>query len=233
MRIAINGFGRIGRLILRLALLSKKQGIPLECVAINDIHPPEIMAHLFKYDSVHSIFPGYVTYEKNALIIDRQKIAFSCEREADRLPWKKLNIDLVLECSGRFTSGELAKKHLDAGAKKVIVSAPCKQSDLTIVMGVNEDQYDAKKHHVISNASCTTNCLGVVAKVLRDAVGIKNAFMTTVHSYTNDQRVLDDAHSDLRRARASAMSMIPTTSGATQTLVNIFPELKNAFEGLS
>ena len=229
MRAAINGFGRIGRQVLRLGLSSKA----LQFVAINDLNPSEILAHLFKYDSVHPTFEGEVKGQQGSLTIHQQKISVLAKSEISALPWKDLKVDLVLECTGRFNSREEASKHLGQGAKKVLVSAPCSDADLTVVMGVNEDQLDLKKHHLISNASCTTNCVAIVLKVLLKHFGIERAFMTTVHSYTNDQRILDLPHKDFRRARAAALSIIPTSSGGTKTIVKIFPELKDRFDGLS
>ena len=230
MKVGINGFGRIGRQLVRLGLQFRKN---IEFVAINDLTSLEVMAHLLKYDSVHGIYPGKVTVSKNQLIVDGQKISVFAEPDPHKIPWKSAKVDLVFECTGLFTSREKAALHLETGAKKVIVSAPCKKDDLTVVMGINEDQYDPKRHHVVSNASCTTNCLGMLTKVLRDHLQIKRAFMTTIHSYTNDQRVLDLAHKDLRRSRAAGLSMIPTSSGATDALLRIFPELKNNFQGFS
>ncbi len=230
MKVAINGFGRIGRQICRQAFFSKK---PVQIVAINDLSPIETNAHLLKYDSVHGIFAPDVEAMSDAIMIGDKKVKALRIPNASDLPWKSLNVDIVLECTGRFTTRELAEEHLKAGAKTVIVSAPCKKDDLTVVMGVNENQYNSKKHHILSNASCTTNCLGIVTKVLMERFGIKRASMTTIHSYTNDQRVLDLVHSDLRRARAAGLSMIPTTSGAQEAVVRIYPELKGVFEGYS
>ena len=230
MKVGINGFGRIGRQLIRLGLFSRKN---IEFVAINDLSSLDVMAHLLKYDSVHGIYPGKVSVSKNQIIVDGQKISVFAEPDPTKIPWKSVKVDLVFECTGRFTSREKAALHLEAGAKKVIVSAPCKKDDLTVVMGINEDQYDSKRHHIVSNASCTTNCLGMLTKVLRDHLQIKRAFMTTIHSYTNDQRVLDLAHKDLRRSRAAGLSMIPTSSGATDALLKIFPELKNNFQCFS
>lgn len=229
-RVAINGFGRIGRQLLRLGIQKKKN---IEFVAINDLSPIEASAHLFKYDSVHRTYLAHIKSTKDSLIIDDKKILMLSQANVETLPWKDLRIDVVLECTGYMTKKILAAEHLKSGAKKVIVSAPCKESDLTVIMGINEHEYDFKKHHVLSNASCTTNCLGMVIKVLNDHLKIKRAFMTTIHSYTNDQRVLDLAHHDLRRARAAGLSIIPTTSGATDALLKIFPNLKGVFEGLS
>src|SRR3989338_11116004 len=230
MKVGINGFGRIGRQLIRLGLFSRKN---IEFVAINDLSSLEVMAHLLKYDSVHGAYPGEVTVSKNQIIVKGQKISVFAEPDPAKIPWKSAKVDVVFECTGRFTSREKAALHLEAGAKKVIVSAPCKKDDLTVVMWINEDQYDSKRHHIVSNASCTTNCLGMLTKVLRDHLQIKRAFMTTIHSYTNDQRVLDLAHKDLRRSRAAGLSMIPTSSGATDALLKIFPELKNNFQGFS
>lgn len=230
MKVGINGFGRIGRQLIRLGLGCRKH---IEFVAINDLSSLEVMAHLLKYDSVHGPYAGEVKVSKNQLIVNGQKISLFSEPDPSKIPWKSAKVDLVFECTGRFTSREKAALHLEGGAKKVIVSAPCKQDDLTVVMGINENQYEAKRHHIVSNASCTTNCLGMLTKVLRDHFHIKRALMTTIHSYTNDQRVLDLAHKDLRRSRAAGLSMIPTSSGATDALLKIFPELKGKFQGFS
>lgn len=232
MKIAINGFGRIGRQILRLGLAANEKR-PFQFVAINDRSSKEIAAHLFKYDSVHPIFAGPVGVGRDSLKIGGRSIQVLSEIDISKLPWRELGVDLVMECTGKFATKSLAGKHLESGAKRVIVSAPCKEDDVTIVMGVNERAYDSKKHRVISNASCTTNCVAIVAKVLRDHLGLERAFMTTVHAYTNDQPVLDNAHHDLRRGRAAALSMIPTSSGASRSMTKIFPELAGAFEGLS
>ncbi|WP_141617013.1 type I glyceraldehyde-3-phosphate dehydrogenase, partial [Myxococcus sp. CA010] len=206
-RIAINGFGRIGRCILR-AVLSRKED--LEIVAINDLDKPAALAHLFKYDSVHRTWPGEVKATEKGIVVDGKEITVTAEKDPTALPWKSLNVDVVLECTGRFTARDAAEKHLKAGAKKVIISAPAKGPDITIAYGINHNEYDPAKHHVISNASCTTNCLAPIAKVLVDNFGIEKGLMTTVHSYTNDQRILDLTHEDMRRARAAALSMIPT-----------------------
>ena len=230
MKVGINGFGRIGRQLIRLGLQSRKN---IEFLAINDLTSLETMAHLLKYDSVHGTYPGKVSVSKNQILVDGQKISVFAESDPAKIPWKNAKVDVVFECTGRFTSREKAALHLEAGAKKAIVSAPCKKDDLTIVMGINEDQYDPKRHHIVSNASCTTNCLGMLTQVLRDHFQMKRAFMTTIHSYTNDQRVLDLAHKDLRRARAAGLSMIPTSSGATDALLKIFPELNHHFQGFS
>ena len=230
LRVGINGFGRIGRLIVRAA---KKQGANLEIVAVNDLTDPATMAHLFKYDSVHRQFDGTVEVGEKSLIVDGKEIKVFAEKDPSALPWKELGVDLVFESTGKFTKREDAAKHLAAGARKVIITAPGKNEDITIVMGVNQDKYDPTKHDVISNASCTTNCLVPVVKVIRDNFGFKRGFMTTVHAYTNDQNVLDFPHKDLRRARAAAMSMIPTTTGAAKATGLVIPEVKGKLDGLS
>jgi glyceraldehyde 3-phosphate dehydrogenase len=229
-KVAINGFGRIGRCILR-SILGRHENI--EIVAINDLDPPATMAHLFKYDSVHRTWPGKVTAGEKAIIIDGRSFAFTAEKDPASLPWKKLGVELVLECTGRFTDREGASKHLAAGARKVIISAPAKGQDITLAFGVNDGQYDPAKHHILSAASCTTNCLAPTAKVLLDAFGIEKGLMTTVHSYTNDQRILDLTHRDLRRARAAALSMIPTSTGAAKAIGEVLPALKGKMHGLS
>ncbi len=231
MRFAINGFGRIGRCILRAALERGEKAV--EIVAINDIDEPATLAHLLKYDSVHGRFQGEVRATPKGIAVDGREIPVSAIKEPDRLPWKDLKVDAVLECSGRFTDRESAGKHMTAGARKVLISAPAKGQDLTICYGINHEQYDAAKHHVISNASCTTNCLAPVAKVLRESFGIERGLMTTVHSYTNDQRILDLPHKDLRRARAAAMSMIPTTTGAAKAVGEVIPSLKGKLTGMA
>jgi len=230
VKFAINGFGRIGRCILR-AVLQRNES--MEIVAINDIDKPSTLAHLFKYDSVHRMWPGSVKATEKSLVIDGRQIAVSAERDPAKLPWKSLGVDLVLECSGHFTKKEDARKHVDAGAKKVLISAPAKGHDLTIAFGINQDQYDPGKHQILSNASCTTNCLAPVAKVLHDAFGIEHGLMTTIHSYTNDQRILDLPHEDLRRARAAALSMIPTTTGAAKAIGEVLPALKGKLHGIA
>ncbi|HXX31880.1 MAG TPA: type I glyceraldehyde-3-phosphate dehydrogenase [Myxococcaceae bacterium] len=230
LKIAINGFGRIGRCILRAALARKES---LEIVAINDVDAPATMAHLFKYDSVHRTWPGEVTATETGMTVDGRTYAFTAEKDPAKLPWKKLGVDVVLECTGRFTDREGASQHLAAGAKKVLISAPAKGQDLTIAYGINHAQYDGAKHQIISAASCTTNCLAPVAKVLLEAFGIEKGLMTTVHSYTNDQRILDLTHKDLRRARAAAMSMIPTSTGAAKAIGEVLPALKGKMHGVS
>ena len=229
LRVAINGFGRIGRMVLRAAC--KEKGI--EFVAINDLTDAATLAHLFKYDSVHGIFPGKVEHTADSLIINGKAIKIYAIRNPAELPWKKDKVDLVLESTGLFTSKDKAELHIQAGAKKVVISAPATNEDITIVMGVNDHLYDAKKHNIISNASCTTNCLAPVAKVLQDTFGIEKGLVTTVHSYTNDQNILDLPHKDLRRARAAAMSMIPTTTGAAKAVSLVLPELKGKLDGMA
>ncbi|QSQ16396.1 type I glyceraldehyde-3-phosphate dehydrogenase [Myxococcus landrumensis] len=229
-RIAINGFGRIGRCILRAALSRKED---LEIVAINDLDKPAALAHLFKYDSVHRTWPGEVKATDKGIVVDGKEIAVTAEKDPTALPWKSMNVDVVLECTGRFTARDAAAKHLAAGAKKVIISAPAKGPDLTIAYGINHAEYDPAKHHIISNASCTTNCLAPIAKVLVDNFGIENGLMTTVHSYTNDQRILDLTHDDMRRARAAALSMIPTSTGAAKAIGEVIPSLKGKMHGIS
>jgi glyceraldehyde 3-phosphate dehydrogenase (phosphorylating) len=229
LRVAINGFGRIGRSVLRAAI--KEKGI--EFVAINDLTDAKTLAHLLKYDSVHGIFPGKVEAKDNELIVNGKAIKIFAVRNPEELPWKKEKIDVVLESTGLFTARDKAALHLKAGAKKVIISAPATGEDITIVMGVNDHLYDPKKHDVISNASCTTNCLAPVAKVLHETFGIEKGLVTTVHSYTNDQSILDLPHKDLRRARAAALSMIPTTTGAAKAVSLVLPELKGKLDGMA
>jgi glyceraldehyde 3-phosphate dehydrogenase len=231
IRIGINGFGRIGRNTLRAA---KKLGIKdLDFVAVNDITDTKTLAHLLKYDSIHGRFPGEVKAEKDALVVDGDSMRVLSEKDPAKLPWKDLGVDVVLESTGRFTDRDAAALHLTGGTKKVIISAPAKKEDVTIVYGVNHQSYDAAKHHIISNASCTTNCLVPVVKVILDRFGFVNGFMTTVHSYTNDQQILDLPHKDLRRARAAALSIIPTTTGAAKATSLVLPELKGKIDGVS
>ncbi len=230
-RVAINGFGRIGRQVLRAA---KEQGVAdLDFVAINDLTDTRTLAHLFKYDSVHGTYQGDVESGPNGIIVDGDDIRVTCEKEPSALPWKELGVDIVLESTGRFTNAPDAKKHIAAGARKVLISAPAKGEDITIVMGVNSDKYESAKHQIISNASCTTNCLVPMVKVIRDNFGFKHAAMVTVHSYTNDQSILDLPHKDLRRARAAALSMIPTTTGAAKATSLVIPEVKGKIDGMS
>ncbi len=231
IRVGINGFGRIGRQVLRAAKLQDVADI--EIVGINDLTDTKTLAHLFKYDSVHGTFQGDVEAGDGAIMVDGDEIKVFAEKDPANLPWKDLGVDIVLESTGKFTSADGAKKHLDAGAKKVIISAPAKGEDLTIVLGVNENKYDASKHNIISNASCTTNCLVPMVKVIRDNFGFVRGSMVTIHSYTNDQNILDLPHKDLRRARAGALSMIPTTTGAAKATSLVIPELKGKIDGIS
>ena len=231
VRVGINGFGRIGRNVLRAAVMAKQTAI--EFVAVNDITDTKTLAHLLKYDSVHGRFPGTVEAKGDALVVNGNTIKVSAIKEPEKLPWKDLGVDVVLESTGRFTDRANADKHITAGARKVIISAPAKGEDITIVMGVNDKKYDPAKHHVLSNASCTTNCLVPVVKVVLDNWGFKHGFMTTVHSYTNDQQILDLPHKDLRRARAAALSIIPTTTGAAKATALVLPEVKGKIDGVS
>jgi glyceraldehyde 3-phosphate dehydrogenase len=230
-RVGINGFGRIGRQVLRAA---KQQGVAdLEFVAVNDLTDTKTLAHLFTYDSVHRAYQGTVTAESDAICVDGERIRIFAEKDPGKLPWKDLKVDLVLESTGRFTNAPDARKHIEAGARKVVISAPAKGEDITVVMGVNNDKYDPKSHHILSNASCTTNCLVPMVKVVRDAFGFVHGSMVTIHSYTNDQVILDFPHKDLRRARAAAMSMIPTTTGAAKATSLVIPEVKGKIDGIS
>ncbi len=232
IKVAINGFGRIGRLVLRAALLRKEKDF--EVVAINDLDKPNTLAHLFKHDSVHRNWQGTVKTTETGFEIDGKALRVTAEKDATKLPWKDLGVGLVLECTGKFTSKEKASAHMAAGAKKVIISAPGKGAvDYTLAMGINHEGYDAAKHDVISNASCTTNCLAPVAKVLNDTFGIERGLMTTIHSYTNDQRILDLVHDDLRRARAAALSMIPASTGAAKAIGEVLPALKGKLNGMA
>jgi len=230
-RVAINGFGRIGRLVLRAALEEGRDD--LEFVAVNDLTDSKTLAHLLKYDSVHGIYPGTVEATDSGLRVDGKDIRVLSERDPGALPWNEMEVDIVVESTGFFTKRDQAGKHLDAGARKVIISAPAKEEDITIVLGVNEDRYDAASHHIISNASCTTNCLAPVAKVVMDRFGIVRGLMTTTHAYTNDQSTLDAPHKDLRRARAAAVSIIPTTTGAARATSLVLPELKGKLDGMA
>ncbi len=229
IRIGINGFGRIGRNVLRAAL--KRSDI--EIVAVNNRTVGEIMAHLLKYDSVHGIFDADVQYIDGKLIVDDKEIQVVSHTDPAFIPWGELGVDMVVESSGKFNKGSECQKHLDNGAKKVVITAPAKEEDITIVMGVNESKYKPSEHHVISNASCTTNCLAPFAKVLNDTFGIKRGLMTTVHSYTNDQQILDQSHKDFRRARSAAMSIIPTTTGAAKAVALVLPELSGKLNGFA
>lgn len=230
-RIAINGFGRIGRQVTK-ALLEKYNN-DFDLVAVNDLSDVNTNAHLFKYDTNYGIFPGTVEVDSGDIVINGDRLKVLSERDPSKLPWGDMGVDLVVESTGVFTDREKAALHLSAGAKKVIISAPAKGEDITICMGVNNDKYDPANHHVISNASCTTNCLAPAAKVVNDTFGIEQGVMTTVHSYTNDQRILDLVHKDLRRARAAAMNIIPTTTGAARAVALVVPELKGKFDGFA
>jgi len=230
LKVAINGFGRIGRNVLRAA---GKSGADIDFVAVNDLTDASTLGHLLKYDSVHGRFDGTVEVGDGELVVNGDNIRVLSERDPAKLPWKELGVDVVLESTGFFTQRDKAAAHLDAGAAKVIISAPAKQEDLTIVMGVNHDQYDPANHPVISNASCTTNCLVPVVKVIRDAFGFERGFMTTIHSYTNDQKILDLPHKDLRRARAAAMNIIPTSTGAARATALVIPEVEGKIDGMA
>ncbi|HLM18413.1 MAG TPA: type I glyceraldehyde-3-phosphate dehydrogenase [Acidimicrobiia bacterium] len=231
IRVGINGFGRIGRQVLRAA---KQAGITdLDFVAVNDLTDTKTLAHLFKYDSVHREYRGDVKSGEGSITVDGDEIKVLAEKDPSKLPWADLKVDLVLESTGRFTDAEKAKQHITAGAKKVIISAPAKGEDITIVMGVNHTKYDAKAHNIVSNASCTTNCLVPMVKVVRDNFGFVRGSMVTIHSYTNDQNILDLPHKDIRRARAAAMSIIPTTTGAAKATSLVIPELKGKIDGIA
>ena len=229
INVAINGFGRIGRLVLRAGIKDKS----INWVAVNDVTDAKTLAHLFKYDSVHGKYNGTVEHADDSLIIDGKKIKVLSVLDAANYPWKELNIDVVVESTGKFTDRAGTEQHIKAGAKKVLLSAPGKGMDLTIVMGVNDSMYDHDIHHLVSNASCTTNCLAPIVKVLNDSFGVKRGFMTTVHAYTADQKLVDAPHKDLRRARSAAVSIIPTTTGAAKTVAEVIPELKGKLDGLS
>ncbi|HUF66510.1 MAG TPA: type I glyceraldehyde-3-phosphate dehydrogenase [Gemmatimonadaceae bacterium] len=231
IRIGINGFGRIGRQVVRAA---KEQGVTdLDFVAVNDLTDTRTLAHLFKYDSVHRTYNGDVGAREKSIVIDGDEIAVYSEKDPARLPWRDLGVDVVLESTGRFTDAKEARKHIDAGARKVIISAPAKGEDITIVLGVNDQKYDPARHDIISNASCTTNCLVPMVKVIRDRFGFIHGSMVTIHSYTNDQALLDMPHKDLRRARAAAVSIIPTTTGAAKATSLVIPEVKGKIDGIA
>jgi glyceraldehyde 3-phosphate dehydrogenase len=231
MRVAINGFGRIGRLVLRAGL--EEDGV--EFVAINDLFPPDQLIHLFKYDSVHGTFPAEVGYnkEESTMLVKGRRIKLLCQKNPLDLPWKDLRVDIVIEATGKLRKAEDASKHIDAGARKVVITAPAKNEDITIVMGVNEDKFSPTEHHIISLASCTTNCLAIIAKILLEKFGIRYGYMTTVHAYTNDQQLLDLGHKDLRRARAAGLSIIPTTTGAATAIGLVIPELEGKLDGIA
>ena len=229
VKVGINGFGRIGRLITRVAIKDPD----IEIVAVNDLADASALAHLFKYDSVHGVFSGDVGSSDGMLVIDGKRLRVLSERDPGNLPWKDMAVKIAVESTGLFTKKEAAQKHLDAGAEKVIITAPATDPDITMVLGVNEDMYDPKKHHIISNASCTTNALVPVVKVLIDNFGVEKGFMTTIHAYTNDQVILDTCHKDLRRARAAAMSIIPTSTGAARATGLVIPEMKGKLDGVA
>jgi len=229
VRVAINGFGRIGRMVFQAGFNDPS----IEWVAVNDLTDNRTLAHLLKYDSVHRKFPAEVGYDDKSLIVDGKHIQVLAERDPEKLPWKDMQIDVVVESTGFFTERDGAMKHIKAGAKKVLISAPAKGADITIVKGVNENLYDKEKHVIISNASCTTNCLAPIVKVLNDNLGVVHGFMTTAHAYTADQRLVDAPHKDLRRARSAALSIIPTTTGAAKTVGEVIPELKGKLDGIS
>ncbi|MBX7118294.1 MAG: type I glyceraldehyde-3-phosphate dehydrogenase [Gemmatimonadaceae bacterium] len=230
IRVGINGFGRIGRQVVRAA---KERNADINFIAINDLTDTKTLAHLFKYDSVHGKFDGTVSRDDDSITLNGDRIKVLKEKDPALLPWKDLGVDIVLEATGRFTKAEDAKKHIAGGAKKVIISAPATGEDITVVLGVNGDKYDAAKHVIVSNASCTTNCVAPMVKVVRDAFGMKHASMVTIHSYTNDQNILDLPHKDLRRARAAALSMIPTSTGAAKATSLVIPEVKGKIDGTS
>lgn len=229
IKVGINGFGRIGRNIFRLALNNNN----VDIVAINDLTDADMLAHLLKYDSVHGTLDADIEVTKEGIVVNDKLIRVSSEAEPENIPWKSVGVDIVIESTGRFTDRKDSQKHLDAGAKKVIISAPGKNPDATIVLGVNEKEYIAKEHHIISNASCTTNCLAPVAKVLQENFGIKRGLMSTVHAYTNDQQILDLPHKDYRRARAAAENIIPTTTGAAKMVGQVIPELAGKLNGMA
>ncbi|WP_346884468.1 type I glyceraldehyde-3-phosphate dehydrogenase [Clostridium sp. UBA4395] len=231
VKVGINGFGRIGRNVFKV--LVDKYGNDIEVVAINDLTDPETLAHLLKYDTLYGKFNGTVESTKNSIIVNEKEIRIFAERDPKNIPWGLQGADIVIESTGLFTDATKAKTHIEAGAKKVLISAPAKNEDITIVLGVNEDKYDAKNHNIISNASCTTNCLAPFAKVLDEKFGIVQGLMTTIHSYTNDQKILDAPHKDLRRARAAGESMIPTTTGAAKAVALVLPQLKGKLNGMA
>jgi glyceraldehyde 3-phosphate dehydrogenase len=231
IKVGINGFGRIGRQVFK-AIYEEYDDI-LDVEAINDLMAVDVNAHLLKYDSTYGQFPGDVEVREGDIYIDGEKLKSFAEKDPTKLPWRDLGVDIVLECTGIFRDRDKAAPHLQAGAKKVIISSPGKNMDLTVCLGVNEDQYDNEKHHIMSNASCTTNCLAPVAKVLNDSFGVRRAMMSTIHAYTNDQRILDLAHKDLRRARSAGFNIIPTTTGAAKAVALVIPELEGKFDGMA
>jgi len=235
IRVGINGFGRIGRQVLRAAKEANASGgaSALDFVAVNDLTDTKTLAHLFKYDSIHGTYRGDVSTDGTCLTVDGDEIRVLTHKDPAELPWRELGVDIVLEATGRFTDSDKAGKHIAQGAKKVLISAPAKGEDITIVMGVNSDRYDSAKHHIVSNASCTTNCLAPMVKVVRDNFGFVHGSMVTIHSYTNDQNILDLPHKDLRRARAAALSIIPTTTGAAKATSLVIPEVKGKIDGIA
>jgi glyceraldehyde 3-phosphate dehydrogenase len=229
VRVAINGFGRIGRLVFRAGYKSKD----VQFVAVNDLADAKTMAHLLKYDSVHGTLPAEVTSDPGTITVDGAPVRVLSSRDPETLPWRDLGVDVVLESTGNFTDRDDAERHLKAGAEKVVISAPAKRPDVTFVFGVNAEDYDRSKHHIISMGSCTTNCLAPIVKILHEEFGVEHGLMTTIHSYTNDQVVIDEPHKDLRRARACALSMIPTTTGAARAIAEVIPEMKGRLDGLA
>ena len=230
-RIGINGFGRIGRQVTRA--VAERHSEKLEVVAVNDLADAKTNAHLFKYDTSYGIYPGSVEAQNSTLVIDGKDIRVFSERDPGNIPWAELGVELVVESTGFFTDAEKASAHIKGGAKKVIISAPARNDDITLVLGVNDDRYDASKHHIVSNASCTTNCFAPMVKVLHDSFSVQHGLMTTVHSYTNDQKILDQVHEDLRRARAAAMNIIPTSTGAARAVGAVLPELNGKLHGIA
>ena len=230
-RVGINGFGRIGRQVLRAAL--ERHPEKLKVVAVNDLADTNTNAHLFKYDSNYGVYPGDVVAEKESIVIDGEAVRVLSDREPSKLPWGDLGVDIVVESTGFFTDGGKAAGHLEGGAKKVIISAPAKGEDITVVLGVNEDKYDPERHNILSNASCTTNCIATMVKVLHDNFGVEKGLMSTIHAYTNDQKILDQVHEDLRRARAAALNIIPTTTGAARAVGLVLPELNGKIHGMA
>ena len=230
VKIGVNGFGRIGRNFLRA---SRGRDFDLEIVAVNDLGDAKTLAHLLKYDSVHGRYPGEIAVDGDGLVVDGERIRVLAERDPANLPWKELGAEIVIESTGLFTERERAQAHLEAGAQKVIISAPAKGEDITIVMGVNDDRYEPASHHIVSNASCTTNCVAPMAKVLDDAFGIRQAFMTTIHAYTNDQNLLDLLHKDPRRGRAAAVNIVPSSTGAARATALVLPQLKGKMDGVA
>ena len=231
VKVGINGFGRIGRQVFRA--IRDYQAAALEVVAVNDLTDPKTNAHLLKYDSNYGVFPAEIEARDDAIVVDGQAIKVLAERDPAKIPWRDLGVEIVVEGTGLFTDAQKASAHLQGGAKKVIITAPAKNEDWTVVLGVNDDKYDPKRHNIISNASCTTNCIAPVAKVLHDSFGVQKGFMTTIHAYTNDQRILDTVHKDLRRARTAALNIIPTTTGAAKAVTLVIPELKGRLDGMA